>query len=79
MVVSEGDGHVCCVHSAEVVLGQVAGGGSLCERVGTLGGDGRSVLGMTTLGGNGALDMSCVRIVVCDLVCRDRVMGEFKI
>jgi hypothetical protein len=35
-------------------------GESLCERVGTLGGDGRSVLGVTTLGGNGALEMSCV-------------------
>jgi hypothetical protein len=33
---------------------------SLCERVGTLGGDGRSVLGVTTLGGNGALGMACV-------------------
>jgi hypothetical protein len=35
-------------------------GESLCERVGTLGGDGRSVVGVTTLGGNGALEMSCV-------------------
>jgi hypothetical protein len=35
-------------------------GKSLCERVGTLGGDGRSVLGVTTLGGNGTLEMSCV-------------------
>jgi hypothetical protein len=59
MVVSEGDGHVGCVHSAEVVFGQVAGGG-LYERVGTLGGDGRSFLGVTTLGGNGALEMSCL-------------------
>jgi hypothetical protein len=36
--------------------------------VGTLGGDGLSVLGVTTLGSNGALVMSCVYIVVCDLV-----------
>jgi hypothetical protein len=35
-------------------------GESPCERVGTLGGDGRSVLGVTILGGNGALVMSCV-------------------
>jgi hypothetical protein len=35
-------------------------GESLCERVGTLGGDGRSVLGVITLGGNGALGMYCV-------------------
>jgi hypothetical protein len=35
-------------------------GESICERVGTLRGDGRSVLGVTTLGGNGALDVSCV-------------------
>jgi hypothetical protein len=35
-------------------------GESLRERVGTLGGDGRSVLGVTTLGGNGTLGMSCV-------------------
>jgi hypothetical protein len=44
-------------------------GESLCERV----------LGVTTLGGNGALGMSCVWIVVCDLVCHDMGMGEFKI
>jgi hypothetical protein len=35
-------------------------GQSLWEPVGTLGGDGQSVLGMTTLGGNGTLGMSCV-------------------
>jgi hypothetical protein len=35
-------------------------GDSLLDRVGTLGGDGRSILGVTTLGGNGALVMSCV-------------------
>jgi hypothetical protein len=35
-------------------------GESLRERVGTLGGDGCSVLGVTTLGGNGAFAMSCV-------------------
>jgi hypothetical protein len=35
-------------------------GDSLRDQVGTLGGDGGSVLGMTTLGGNGSLVMSCV-------------------
>jgi hypothetical protein len=35
-------------------------GESLGERVGTLGGDGTSVLGVTTLGGNGTLGMSWV-------------------
>jgi hypothetical protein len=35
-------------------------GESLCERVGTLGGYDRSVLGVTTLRGNGASEMSCV-------------------
>jgi hypothetical protein len=33
-------------------------GESLCERVGTLGRDGLRVIGVTTLGGNGALEMS---------------------
>jgi hypothetical protein len=54
-------------------------GESLCEQVGTLGGDGLSVLDVTTLEVNGALAMSCVRIVVCDLVCRGRGMGEATI
>jgi hypothetical protein len=62
MVVSEGDDHVGGVHSTEVVLGQVAGRDL-------------TILGVTTLGGNGALEMSCVCIVVCNLVCRDRGMG----
>jgi hypothetical protein len=35
-------------------------GERFCERVGTLGGDGLSVLGVTTLGSDGALVMSCV-------------------
>jgi hypothetical protein len=35
-------------------------GESLRERVGTLVGDGSSVPGVATLGGNGALAMSCV-------------------
>jgi hypothetical protein len=63
MVVYEGDEHVGGVHSAEVVLGQVAGRESL----------------WSTLGGKGALAMSFVWIVVCDLVCSDMDMGEAKI
>jgi hypothetical protein len=47
--------------------------------VGTLGCDGLSVRGVTTLEGNGTLEMSCVLIVVCDLYCRDRGMKEAKI
>jgi hypothetical protein len=39
-------------------------GDRLRERVGTLGGDGRSDLGVTTLGSNGTLGMACVLIVV---------------
>jgi hypothetical protein len=35
-------------------------GESLRERVGKLGGEGWGVLGVTTLGGNGTLGMSCV-------------------
>jgi hypothetical protein len=54
-------------------------GDSLRERVGNLGGDERSALGVTTLGGNGALVMLCVRIVVCDLVCSVEGMGEANI
>jgi hypothetical protein len=47
--------------------------------VGTLGGDWRSVLGVTTLGGNGTWGMSWVWIVVCDRVYRLMGMGEFNI
>jgi hypothetical protein len=34
----------------------------------TLGGDWLSVLGVTSLGSNGALVMSCVVVFVCDIV-----------
>jgi hypothetical protein len=54
-------------------------GDSLRDRVGTLGGDERSVLGVTTLGGNAALVVFCVRIVVCDLVCIGGGVGEANI
>jgi hypothetical protein len=37
------------------------------DRVGTLGGDGLCVIGVTTLGSNGELVMFQAWIVVCDL------------
>jgi hypothetical protein len=43
-------------------------GDRFCERMVTLGGDGLRVLGVTTLGSNGALVMSRALSVVCDLV-----------
>jgi hypothetical protein len=45
-------------------------GERFCERIGTLGGAGRLVIGVTTLGSNGALVVSLVLIIVCDLVWR---------
>jgi hypothetical protein len=51
-------------------------GESIRDRVGTLGGDGHSVLGVTTLRGNDAAVISCVWVVVYDLVFRDRGIGE---
>jgi hypothetical protein len=59
MVVSEGDGRVGLSIPQKSSSDKLRGE-SICERVGTLGGDGRSVLGVTTLESNGALDMSCV-------------------
>jgi hypothetical protein len=47
--------------------------------VSTLGGNGLIVLGVTTLRGIGAFAMSFVLSVVCDIVCRDRGMGEANI
>jgi hypothetical protein len=52
-------------------------GERLCERVGTLGGAGRGVIGVTTLGDNGALIVSLVLIIACDLLWRRT--GEAKI
>jgi hypothetical protein len=43
-------------------------GERFCERVGILGGDELRVLGVTTLGGNGALVKSQALIVVCGVV-----------
>jgi hypothetical protein len=59
MVVSKGDGHVGGSIPQKSSWDKLRGE-SLRERVGTLGGDGLIVLGVTTLGGNGALEMSCV-------------------
>jgi hypothetical protein len=42
-------------------------GERFCERAGTLGGDGVRVIGVTTLGSNGALVVSRALIIVCDL------------
>jgi hypothetical protein len=54
-------------------------GERFCERIGTLGGAGRLVIGMTTLGSNGSLVVSCEFIIVCDLVWHLWGMGEAKI
>jgi hypothetical protein len=43
-------------------------GERFCERVGTLVDAARPVIGATTLGSNGALVVSPVLIIVCDLV-----------
>jgi hypothetical protein len=42
-------------------------GERFCERIGTLGGAGRLVIGVTTLGSNGAV-VYLVLIIICDLV-----------
>jgi hypothetical protein len=43
-------------------------GARFCERIGTLGGATRPIIGVTTLRSNGALVVSSVLIIVCDLV-----------
>jgi hypothetical protein len=52
-------------------------GERFCERVGTLGGAGRVVIGVTTLGGNGALVVSLLLSIACYLFWR--CTGEAKI
>jgi hypothetical protein len=54
-------------------------GERFCERICTLGGEGRLVIGVTTLGSNDALVVSLVLIIVCDLVWRCWCTGEAKI
>jgi hypothetical protein len=54
-------------------------GERFCERVATLGGEARPVIGVTTLGSNGALVVSSVLIIVCDLVCYCCCTVEVKI
>jgi hypothetical protein len=54
-------------------------GERFCERVGTLGGACQLVIGVTTLGSNGALVVSLVLIIVCDIVWRGWCKGEAKI
>jgi hypothetical protein len=70
---------VCAVSMPQKSCWDKLRGDSLQDRVGTLGGDKHSVLGVTTLGCNGALVMFCVRIVVCDLVCHSGGMGEANV
>jgi hypothetical protein len=57
MSISQGDCHVGSVHAAEVVLEQVSGE-RFSERLGTPGGAGGLVIGVTTLGSNDASVMS---------------------
>jgi hypothetical protein len=54
-------------------------GERLCERIGTLGGASRPGIGVTTLGSNGALVVSPVLIIVCDLVWHYWCTGEANI
>jgi hypothetical protein len=54
-------------------------GERFCERVGTLGGAARPVIGVTTLRSNGALVVSSVLIIVCDLVWYCYCTGEVNI
>jgi hypothetical protein len=54
-------------------------GERFCERVGTLGGAGRVVIGVTTLGSNSVVIMYLVFIIACDLVWRGWCKGEAKI
>jgi hypothetical protein len=50
-----------------------------CERIGTLGDASRPVIGVTTLGSNGALVVYLALIIVCDLVWHCWCTGEAKI
>jgi uncharacterized protein YqgC (DUF456 family) len=54
-------------------------GERLCECIGTLVGATRPVIGVTTLGSNGALVVSLALIIACDLVWYRCCTGEFKI
>jgi hypothetical protein len=54
-------------------------GERFCERIGTLGGAGRFVIGVTTLGSNGALVVSLALIIICGLVWHCLCMGEANI
>jgi hypothetical protein len=49
------------------------------ERIGTLGGAGQLVIGVITLGSNGALVVSLALIIVCVLVSHRWFMGEANI
>jgi hypothetical protein len=60
--------------SCEKFLGE-----RFCEPIGTLGGATRPVIGVTTLGSNGALVLYSALIIVCDLVWYRCCTGEVKI
>jgi uncharacterized protein YqgC (DUF456 family) len=60
--------------SCDKFLGEI-----FCDRIGTLRGATRPVIGVTTLGSNGALVVSSVLIIVCDLVWYHCFKGEVKI
>jgi hypothetical protein len=54
-------------------------GERFCERMGTLGGAGRLVIGVTTIGSNGALVLFLVLIIICDFVWHLWCTGDAKI
>jgi uncharacterized protein YqgC (DUF456 family) len=54
-------------------------GERFCERIGTLGGASRPVIGVITLRSYGVLVVSSVSIIVCDLVWYRFCAGEVKI
>jgi hypothetical protein len=54
-------------------------GERFCERISTLRGAGRLVIGVTTLGSNGTLVVSLELIIVCDLLWHCWCTGEAKI
>jgi hypothetical protein len=54
-------------------------GERVCERISTIGGSGRLVIGVTTLRSNGALVVYVALSIVCDLVWHCWCTGEAKI
>jgi hypothetical protein len=54
-------------------------GEKFCERIGTLGGVSRPVIGVTALGSNGVLIVSSAPLIVCDLVWCHCCTGEVTV